>query len=343
MAKWYDESGQDSGVVVSTRVRLARNLTGRPFPSRMSAEDRAAVIGEMRQVFDDVGGLAPGRYRVIPMETLTEADAVSMAERHLISPEFAAHRENRALALRDDEAVSVMILEEDHLRIQAMAPGFALEEAYAVADALDDELDRRLPYAFDEKLGFLTECPTNLGTALRASILLHLPLMEGSGSIQQLAATVAKIGLTVRGTYGEGSRVRGSLYQLSNQVTLGISEQAAIANLHTIAGQIVLQERQMRDAVRDDIRFQDRLWRAYGVLEHARTLTSDEATDLLSSLRLGVALGILPGPELSRVNALLCEVQPGTLQIRAGKSMDEAERDAARADLLGHALVRREE
>ena len=231
--KWYRSTGQDGDVVISTRVRLARNLPRVPFPACMNPEQK-------RQAADTILKALPERgYRVIDMHTLPHITALSLVERHLISPEFSKREEGSVLCLSEDESASLMIGEEDHLRIQVMQAGLELDRAYRTADELDTALDSRLHFAFDDRLGYLTQCPTNLGTGMRASLMLHLPALQDGGAIQQLANTVSKLGLTIRGLYGEGSKPEGAIYQLSNQVTLGISESAAIENLKGIAAQIL--------------------------------------------------------------------------------------------------------
>ncbi len=319
-------------IVLSTRIRLARNLKDYPFPARLSAAEKAQVNNEVAAVL-----LEDGTLRRIDMQTLSGSEAVSLAEKHLISPEFASDAEGRTLLLSEDETVSIMLCEEDHIRIQVIEPGLSLEEAYGKADALDNKLAAALPVAFDEKLGYLTQCPTNLGTALRASVMLHLPALSRAGLMGRLSSTIAKLGLTLRGTYGEGSKPVGELFQLSNQVTLGISEQAAIQNLAAIARQIMVQETEAREALRQDNVFIDKVYRARGILGSAYMLSCSECTDLLSLVRLGAALGILDVP-LEKLDRLLTEIQPATINVQAGKACTPAQRDVIRAQMVKDAL-----
>ena len=322
-------------IVLSTRIRLARNLKDHPFPARLSNAEKAQVNEEVKAALLDAE--AEKSFRWIDMKTLSSSEAVSLAEKHLISPEFASSAEGRALLLSNDETVSIMLCEEDHIRIQVIESGLSLEDAYQKANALDEKLASRLEIAFDDKLGYLTQCPTNLGTALRASVMLHLPALSRAGLMPRLSNTIAKLGLTLRGTYGEGSKPIGELFQLSNQVTLGISEQAAIQNLAAIARQIMEQETQAREALRRDNVFIDKIWRAYGILTSAYMLSCSECTDLLSLVRLGAALGILNVP-LEKLDRLLTEIQPATINVSQGRVCAPAERDVIRAQKVKDTL-----
>ena len=321
-------------IVLSTRIRLARNLKDHPFPARLSAAEKSEVNAVVRDALLD-GGNSGLRY--LEMKDLSAIEAVSLAEKHLISPEFASDAQGRALLLSEDETVSIMLCEEDHVRIQVIEPGLSLETAWGKANALDEALSSRVSIAFDEKLGYLTQCPTNLGTALRASVMLHLPALSRAGLMPRLSSTIAKLGLTLRGTYGEGSKPVGEIFQLSNQVTLGISEQAAIQNLESIAKQIMQQEAQARQSLKNDSLFVDKIYRAYGILTSAYMLSCSECTDLLSLVRLGASLEILDIP-MEALNRLLTQIQPATLQADAGRACSPAERDVMRAQKVKETL-----
>ena len=333
--KWYQQSGADGDVVISTRVRLARNLNHLPFPGSMTAEQRECVI---RQIFDAFPQDGSGAFRCIRMPELSQWDALSMVERHLISPHFISQPDGEALLLSPDESVSVMINEEDHVRIQAMHAGFALDEAFTAANCWDDFLDTRLHFAFDDRLGYLTQCPTNLGTGMRASVMLHLPALQEKGVIQQLANTVSKLGLTIRGMYGEGSRSEGAIYQLSNQVTLGITEQEALENLKSIVVQIIKEERQYREQLRQTPALEDRVYRSLGVLQNARLLSGKEFMSLISHVRMGAAMTILESVDLNCISSLMIDAQPAALMQDAGRELDPTERDAHRAALVRERL-----
>lgn len=334
MSKWYLQSGVDSDCVISTRVRLARNLTDFPFPDHMTVEQKREVSRQVHDALMQSNSPIAKEFDFLDMEQCPPAQAVSMVERHLVSPEFIRDCEGRALLMTHDESVSIMLCEEDHLRIQVMKPGLDLKGAFELADRIDSLLDERLSYAFDDRLGYLTQCPTNLGTGMRASVMLHLPALQERGAIGQLANTVSKLGLTIRGFYGEGSDPQGALYQLSNQVTLGISESAALQNLHGIAQQVITQERTARKALVADPRVEDRIFRSYGVLSTARLLSSQELMTLLSNVRLGIAEKLLCSISLDTIAELMIEGQPGNLTVLAKEDLSPDQRDAFRAKFV---------
>lgn len=333
--KWYSNSADNSDIVLSTRIRLARNIKDYPFPARLDRETRSEVNRIVKEAL--LGNDSKGEFDYIEMSSLSPAQAVSLAEKHLISPEFASNSNGRALILSKDEDISIMLCEEDHVRIQVIYPGLSLDSAFAKAEEFDAMLEKSTQIAFDEKLGYLTQCPTNLGTGLRASVMLHLPAISRKGTLPQLASTVAKLGLTLRGAYGEGSQPVGDIFQLSNQVTLGISEEAAIRNLNSIALQITQQEKQLREALLKDDVFIDKIWRAYGILKSAHMLSCSEFTDLVSLVRLGAAQGILNIP-LETLSRLLVEMQPATINAVQNRNCSPTERDVIRAKTVKEAL-----
>ncbi len=335
MNKWYMGSGEKNEVVVSTRIRLARNLEEYPFPAKLDTEGMSRVNAMVRDAL--LSGCGED-LSYIEMESLSRAQAVSMAERHLISPEFASSPKGRALLLSEDESVSIMLCEEDHIRLQVMQAGLATDSAYARADSLDNVLAAKLQLAFDERIGFLTQCPTNLGTAMRASVMLHLPALGRSGQITKIAATVSKLGLIIRGAYGEGSSPSGDLYQLSNQVTLGISEATALSNLKSIAQQLVAQELSLREQMLKTPTWQDKVFRAMGILQNARLLSCDEFMQLVSLVRLGAAQGLL-NVSTQGLWELIVDMQPATINAREGKSLSPAQRDELRAKQVREALT----
>ena len=320
-----------SDVVLSTRIRLARNLKQYPFPARLDREEKKAVCNLIKDSLEGEGLICTD------MEALSSAQAVSLAERHLISAEFASNGTGRTLLLSENEDVSLMLCEEDHIRIQIIEPGLSLDEAYKKADRIDTVLENRLTYAFDERIGYLTQCPTDLGTGMRASVLLHLPALSRKGAIRNLTATVAKLGLTLRGSYGEDGEILGDIYQLSNQVTLGISEKAALQNLNSIAMQIVAQEKQARAVLIKDEDFMDKIFRAYGILKSAYKLTSKELTNLISYVRLGAAEGLFDIP-VEKLTALNAELQPATMNTQSKEPLTRSQREIKRAERVREAL-----
>ena len=320
-----------SDVVLSTRIRLARNLRQYPFPARLDRDEKKAVCSLVKEALDSE------KLTCIDMEALSPVEAVSLAEKHLISAEFASNGTGRSLILSENEDVSLMLCEEDHIRIQIIEPGLSLEEAYKKADRIDCIIENKLNYAFDERIGYLTQCPTDLGTGMRASVLLHLPALSRKGAVRNLTATVAKLGLTLRGSYGEDGEILGDIYQLSNQVTLGISEKAALQNLNSIALQIVTQEKQARAVLIKDEDFMDKIFRAYGVLKSAYKLTSKELTNLISYVRLGAAEGLFDIP-VEKLSALTTELQPATMNTKSEAPLTRSQRDIKRAERVREAL-----
>ena len=328
MSKWYLGEGDHNDIVISTRIRFARNIAEYPFPVRLDNKSKIALNEKIRDAIADKEKL-----KYTELKTLTRAEAVSLAERHIISPEFASNSDGRALLISENEDISIMLCEEDHIRLQVMKPGLALAEAYELADRIDSEINEKLEYAFDEKLGFLTQCPTNLGTGMRASVMLHLPALTSRGQMGTLATTVSKLGLTLRGAYGEGSLAMGDLYQLSNQVSLGISEKAAIDNLKTITLQLAAQERSSREEMSKDIVMQDAVFRAYGLLKSARILNTNEFMNLISKLRFGAVTGIIK-TDLKTINELMVSMQPATINAFVGRILSADERDIERAKIV---------
>ncbi len=342
MKRWFEIENNpgDRAVVVSTRIRLARNLSDVPFPNRMSDEQKNEVILRIAKALDNAVFAKNIRLEKIDMEKLNDIEANAMAERRIISLEFAKNRKGRAIFLSPDESVAILVNEEDHIRIQVLAAGSDLPVCLKIATEIDSFLDAKLSYAFDETLGYLTQCPTNLGTGLRASVMLHLPMMESSRMIENLSSTVSKLGMTVRGSMGEGSASQGALYQISNQVTLGISEQNAIDNLMSIVNQVIIKEENLRKSAyeNDTISLNDRIFRAWGILSQARLLSTEELLRLLSLIRLGAALGVLK-LESSILNTLLFETGPFGLCVKYGSAPNSHKRDELRANLVREKLA----
>lgn len=334
MSKWYIGAGEQSDIVVSTRIRLARNIAEYPFPNKLNTKSRMELNNVIKEALE-----SDNKYnlRFIEMRTLARFEAASMAERHIISPEFASDLDGRALMLSPEEDISIMLNEEDHIRLQVMKSGFALDEAYSVANEIDDVLGAKFNFAFDERIGFLTQCPTNLGTGMRASVMLHLPALTLSGQIHKLINTVSKLGLTFRGAFGEGTNAVGDMYQLSNQITLGISEEFAIKNLKAITLQLCAQERTAREEMLKDVSTEDRIFRAYGLLKWARLLSTKELMENLSFVRLGSVTGKINIP-IETVNELMVSMQPATINARAGQKLPTQERDAIRASEVRNKL-----
>ena len=310
-----------SNVVISTRVRLARNLKNYPFPCKLSQQGREEVIEKVRDAVKNGNSVLADDFSYIKMSELDPRQSVSLVEKRLVSPEFVSDTAGRALLLSSDERLSIMLNEEDHIRLQVITPGLSLEQAYDTADKLDTLLDERLDFAFDEKLGYLTQCPTNLGTGMRASVMLHLPALEKSNAISRIAGNLSKLGLTMRGAHGEGTEPQGALYQLSNQVTLGISEKAA------------------RERLCKSVDVQDTIARSLGILKYAVVIAHEEALRLLSNVRLGIVSGQIKNIGVDCIDKLMIDVEPATLSVNAGKSLSPRERDTERAKLIKSRLA----
>jgi protein arginine kinase len=331
---WYQVKGNETDVVVSSRIRLARNLTGYPFEEKLKKEAAEELI-------DRIGGALGEEFTRTDMTVLSPTMASALVEQHLISREFAAKKTPHALFRCDNKSLYLMAAEEDHIRLQCILPGLALRDAYRFACEIDDRLDAALPLAFDDRLGYLTHCPTNLGTGLRASVMLFLPALSEAGYIPALSHRLSKLGLTMRGLYGEGSGSRGSLYQISNQVTLGLSEEDILHKLEETVLSIMEKERDQRRALTGEAAAlrEDRIHRAEGVLRYATRISSEEFFSLYRDLKLGVALDMITTITDEVLNTLLIHVLPATLTLQADASLkDGAARDAARAAFIKKAL-----
>lgn len=319
-----------SEAVVSTRIRLARNLRDYPFPIRLPADKAREIADKVEEALKD----CDIRFHRIDLDKVSDAIRVAMIERHLVSPDFISAKEGRAVFLSDDNTVSIMVNEEDHIRLQVIKDGFEPDEAYALADKVDNILSKKLNFAFHEQLGYLTQCPTNLGTGMRASVMLHLPALEISGAVYRIGANLSKLGLTMRGLYGESTKPDGAFFQLSNQVTLGISEKAAIDNLRNITTQLITQEMRAREPMMNDIEAQDKIHRALGLLKTARLMDHSEAMRLLSLVRLGVSSKLLETLSADSIDKLIVEIQPASIMTRYGDTMTPRDRDIKRAEII---------
>ncbi|NLS45454.1 MAG: protein arginine kinase [Firmicutes bacterium] len=331
---WMDTSAPCTDVALSSRVRLARNLGNNPFPNHASPAVLAGVANQVENAVRQTPELSG--LKVIHLSEVSAQDRQVLVEKHLISPQHAKNAENRLVILAADESVSVMVNEEDHIRIQTLLPGFQLNDAYKLADKTDDYFESRLDFAFDENIGYITACPTNVGTGLRVSIMVHLPALVITGQVKAVLSAVSKLGIAVRGIYGEGSEALGNMFQLSNQITLGHSEQELIENLASVTMQVIEQERSSRGKLIAEMREQleDRVQRAYGLLNHARLVTSQEALKLISDVKLGAELKLIPEVNGKTINELMVIIQPAYVQYLAGRALSPTERDAGRARLI---------
>ena len=328
--------------VVSTRVRLARNLAGVQFCHRAGDEELALARDRIHDAVMAAPTLKTGSFMV--MSELGDLDRQFLVERHLISQEQAESSAVRAVMVGDNEMVSVMINEEDHLRLQSIQPGFQSTEAWRLVNRLDDELDQRLEFAFSCDWGYLAACPTNTGTGMRASMLVHLPALVLTGQVDRVLQGIGQMGLAVRGFYGEGSEVMGNLFQISNRTSLGTSELDILQSLDNVVSKVLEMECRGREILLRDARSQieDKIWRAYGLLKYARRVTSQEVMSLSSAVRLGKCIGIIGNVSVGALNRMLFISQPAHLQKRLGREMSPGERDEERANMVRSILEQEE-
>lgn len=341
---WLEASGPQADIVLSTRIRLARNVQGRAFGPRARKQDRQAVLEAVRGGADRVGLLSESR--ILELVDLEPRLRRILHERRLVSrdllgrdrdePESAA-----AVVLPPEAPFSVMVNEEDHLRVQAVVSGLRLQETWSLVDRLDEQLGLEIPYAYHHEFGFLTSCPTNVGTGLRASVLVHLPALVLTKEIGKVLQGLSQVGLTFRGLYGEGSEVVGNFFQVSNQTTLGQSEEDLIDHLERMIGEVIQYEQQARQVLLRDAAnvTEDKIWRAYGLLRYARSLSFEEMMNLLSGVRLGVSLKLLPGLRVYTLNKIMIFTQPAHLEQAAGRDLPPAECDAHRAAYVRRILA----
>jgi protein arginine kinase len=340
---WLEGSGAHSDIVLSTRVRLARNLQGHAFSSRVKDADRNQILERVRAAVAETGLDGGAGYELASMPALGRR---ILHERHLVSRELAglageAPVRGAALFVSAGDTVGVMVNEEDHLRLQAIMSGLRLQDAFHTVDRLDEELGAQLPFAYHPEYGYLTSCPTNVGTGLRASILVHLPGLVLTKEIGKVLQGIGQVGLTFRGLYGEGSEVVGNFFQISNQTTLGKSEEDLIEHLQKIVGRVIQYEMGARDILMRDAPtvIEDKIWRAYGLLRYARSLSFEEVMNLLSGIRLGVSMNLLSGLRVYTLNKIMIFAQDAHLEQAAGRPLRDAESDLHRATYVRRVLA----
>lgn len=332
---WYTEFGTDGDVVLSSRVRLARNIKGIPFPRRANAKQQEEVLNRCKEAVLSKSGALAESVKFIDLSAMEDYEKQAIAERHLISPQMMENDIKRGLLLSDDNKISILLNEEDHIRIQVMEAGFDLDSCFAQANRIDDLMEESIDYAFDEQIGYLTCCPTNAGTGMRASVMVHLPALTMSGTINRIIDSLTQLGVTVRGIFGEGSKATGHIYQISNQLTLGASEEDILDKFKQIVAEVIEKERTMRQRLyeSDKYRLEDRLMRSLGTLRHAVILTSGEAMRCLSDVRFGVDLGLISDVKQETLNAVTYEVLPANI-VKEYNLTDPTERDLKRAEIM---------
>ncbi len=339
MAKWYCDSGFQDDIVLSTRVRLARNLKGIPFPNQMSAEDGEKVISTVADALSKLNY----KFNLIRLSEISGIERQRLLEEHFISPQMLKNTEHKAVFLSEDEAVAIMINEEDHIRLQCIYAGLESDKAYDLISKIDDFLGETVQYAFHRKYGHLTACPTNVGTGMRLSFMLHLPALSMARMADNLFAAVGKLGVTVRGMYGEGTKSSGNVFQISNQTTLGKSETELAQNLTDVVNQIITKERELRRRIAKDkgITVEDKIMRSYGIMKYAKKISTEELTGLLSNVRFGVSLGIIDNITSNQLNEIMVVSRAAhIMETGAGNSF---ERDVKRAEVIKTILNKKEE
>jgi len=329
-----------SDIVLTSRIRLARNIDGVPFPQKLNQDEANKVIKDVADSVLNSNSAIAHEFRLIKLRELKPLERLSMVEKHLISMDIVNEYQRGAVLLNREENVSIMINEEDHIRLQVIYPGFKVKDAYDYANKLDDLIEEKVQYAYDAKLGYLTSCPTNVGTGIRASVMLHLPALTLTKNINNVFNTVVQVGMTMRGIYGEGSNAMGNIYQISNQVTLGLTEEEIINNLIAVTKKIIDQEIKTREMLfeKQAAEIEDDIYRSLGLLKYSRMLSTQECLNLMSKVRLGIEMGIIKDIDVKKLNDLLVNVQPATLQLIEGRDLDTKERDIIRAKIVRETL-----
>ena len=333
---WYLDSGKESDVVLSSRVRLARNIREIPFIPKATRQEQLEVLQQLEYVTPSIGyGL-----KFLRLNNMDDITRMTLVEKHLISPEFALNKEeDGAILLNEEENICIMLNEEDHLRIQVFGAGLAIEDIASLAMEIDEKIEKKIHYAYHDQYGFLTSCPTNLGTGMRCSIMVHLPALSATRNIQAILEVVSNFGMNIRGLYGEGSKAQGNIYQISNKQTLGISEKEIIKNIKLITEKIIEQERLARKyLMKNSIELEDKLYRSYGILTNCRKISSEECKEILSDIKLGTDLGMIQELNDLQVNKLELYTKPANLQKIVGEKLDLKQRDIKRAEMIKQIL-----
>ncbi len=332
MLSWYLESGKENDVIISTRVRIARNIKGFPYKLKQSKEDEKALLSKIKEITPQIGyGL-----KFLELKDIDDLTKMTLVEKHLISPEFAMDdKRQTAILLNDEENICIMINEEDHIRLQVFSSGLAIEEAKNLAIEIENKIGKLLPYDYSEKYGFITSCPTNFGTGMRISIMAQLTALDKTGNIRKVLEVVQNLGMNIRGIYGEGSKTSANIYQISNKQTLGISEEQLAKNIKQITEKIIEQERLARKLLgKNELELEDKVYRAYGILKYCRKISSSECEKILADVKLGTDFGILNELNDAKIKKMQLYTKPANLQKFIGKKQDAYERDISRANVI---------
>jgi protein arginine kinase len=329
---WYLQSGKESDVVVSSRIRLARNIIEYPFETRCSKKENEEIVNKIKEVLPSIGyGL-----KILKLKDMDDITKMSLVEKRLVSPDFVMNKNDiGAIAINEEENICIMINEEDHLRLQVFAPGFEIEELLKLMVEIDTKFGKALNYAYNDKYGYLTACPTNVGTGMRVSVMVHLPALTKTGNIQKVLHIINNFGMNIRGIYGEGSKAAGDMYQISNKQTLGVSEEEIINNMKIIVEKIIEQERLARKYLaKHSIELEDKVYRSFGIISNCKKISSEEAREILSDVKLGTDLGIIKELDDLKVKKLYLYTKPANLQKYLGEVNDNYERDIKRAEVI---------
>ena len=329
---WYLQSGKESDVVVSSRIRLARNIIEYPFETRCSKKENEEIVNKIKEVLPSIGyGL-----KILKLKDMDDITKMSLVEKRLVSPDFVMNKNDiGAIAINEEENICIMINEEDHLRLQVFAPGFEIEELLKLMVEIDTKFGKALNYAYNDKYGYLTACPTNVGTGMRVSVMVHLPALTKTGNIQKVLHIINNFGMNIRGIYGEGSKAAGDMYQISNKQTLGVSEEEITNNMKIIVEKIIEQERLARKYLaKHSIELEDKVYRSFGIISNCKKISSEEAREILSDVKLGTDLGIIKELDDLKVKKLYLYTKPANLQKYLGEVNDNYERDIKRAEVI---------
>ena len=329
---WYLQSGKESDVVVSSRIRLARNIIEYPFETRCSKKENEEIVNKIKEVLPSIGyGL-----KILKLKDMDDITKMSLVEKRLVSPDFVMNKNDiGAIAINEEDNICIMINEEDHLRLQVFAPGFEIEELLKLMVEIDTKFGKALNYAYNDKYGYLTACPTNVGTGMRVSVMVHLPALTKTGNIQKVLHIINNFGMNIRGIYGEGSKAAGDMYQISNKQTLGVSEEEIINNMKIIVEKIIEQERLARKYLaKHSIELEDKVYRSFGIISNCKKISSEEAREILSDVKLGTDLGIIKELDDLKVKKLYLYTKPANLQKYLGEVNDNYERDIKRAEVI---------
>lgn len=339
MENWINSKNKDNGIVLSSRIRLARNISKVPFPDKLSNEQGRQIVENIAGKFLNDENIND-KYRCICLWKNDKNSNIEYLEKHLISKKLVENKNKSAFIINENETVSIMLNEEDHIRLQGISNGVDLINSYKALSKIDDILEEKIHYAFDEKLGYLTACPTNLGTGMRASVMVHLPALSMNNEMGRVLNALMQIGITIRGMFGEGSKALGDMYQVSNQITLGISEIDIISNLNAVINQILNQEQLSREQVMKKYKYEleDKIYRSLGILENAVILDKDECLRLISSVRMGVEMGIIKNIDIRNLDALLINTQTASLKKICNRNLSNNEENIIRADYVKNNL-----